>query len=135
MQQWISNLTRQGVGTVLPNEPMSKYTTWKIGGPADAMVVPENPGQLSKLVRLLHEERIPWMVVGKGSNMLVSDRGIRGCVIRLGSGLEQIEFDGSKVQAGGGASFVRLSIMAGKQGLTGLEFAGGIPGTVGEPYI
>ncbi|MEC0330345.1 UDP-N-acetylmuramate dehydrogenase [Paenibacillus macerans] len=131
MQQWISNLTRQGVGTVLPNEPMSKYTTWKIGGPADAMVVPENPGQLSKLVRLLHEGRIPWMVVGKGSNMLVSDRGIRGCVIRLGSGLEQIEFDGSKVQAGGGASFVRLSIMAGKQGLTGLEFAGGIPGTVG----
>lgn len=131
MQQWISNLTRLGVGEILPNEPMSKYTTWKIGGPADAMIVPENTRQLSELIRLLHEEQIPWMVVGKGSNMLVSDKGIRGCVIRLGSGLEQIAFDGTEVDAGGGASFVRLSVMAGKEGLTGLEFAGGIPGTVG----
>ncbi|MGG6309930.1 UDP-N-acetylmuramate dehydrogenase [Paenibacillus macerans] len=131
MQQWISNLTRLGFGEVLPNEPMSKYTTWKIGGPADAMIVPENTRQLTELIRLLREEQVPWMVVGKGSNLLVSDKGIRGCVIRLGSGLEQIAFDGAEVAAGGGASFVRLSIMAGKEGLTGLEFAGGIPGSVG----
>lgn len=131
MQQWISKLSHQEVGTVLLNEPMSKYTTWKIGGPADALIVPENKEQLASLVRLLHEERVPWMTVGKGSNMLVSDKGIRGAVIKLGTGLEDIEFNGTDVEAGGGASFVRLSIMAGKQGMTGLEFAGGIPGTVG----
>lgn len=131
MQQWISNLNRQEVGEIIPNEPMSKYTTWKIGGPADAMIVPENARQLTKLISLLHEAQIPWMVVGKGSNMLVSDKGIRGAVIRLGAELEQIEFNGVEVEAGGGAPFVRLSIMAGKQGLTGLEFAGGIPGSVG----
>ncbi len=131
MQQWISKLLHQEVGTVLLNEPMSKYTTWKIGGPADALIVPENRDQLANLIRLLYEEQIPWMMVGKGSNMLVSDKGIRGAVIKLGTELENIQFKGTDVEAGGGASFVRLSIMAGKQGLTGLEFAGGIPGTVG----
>lgn len=131
MQQWISKLSEQEVGTVLPNEPMSKYTTWKIGGPADALIVPENKQQLANLIRRLYEEQIPWLMVGKGSNMLVSDRGIRGAVIKLGRGMEQIQFRGTEVEAGGGASFVRLSIMAGKEGMTGLEFAGGIPGTVG----
>ncbi|MNI28194.1 UDP-N-acetylenolpyruvoylglucosamine reductase [compost metagenome] len=131
MQQWISKLSQYEVGTVWLNEPMSKYTTWKIGGPADALIVPENKLQLSNLIRLLHEEQVPWMMVGKGSNMLVSDQGVRGAVIKLGQELEQIKFEGTEVNAGGGASFVRLSIMAGKQGMTGLEFAGGIPGTVG----
>lgn len=131
MQQWLSKLSQLEVGTVLLNEPMSKYTTWKIGGPADALIVPENTEQLASLIRLLHAEQIPWMTIGKGSNMLVSDKGIRGAVIKLGKDLEDIEFRGTDVTAGGGASFVRLSIMAGKNGLTGLEFAGGIPGTVG----
>ena len=131
MQQWISKLARLEVVEILPDEPMSKHTTWKIGGPADAMIVPQNARQLQELIRLLREEQIPWMTVGKGSNMLVSDKGIRGCVIRLGADLERIAIDGAEVSAGGGASFVRLSVMAGKAGLTGLEFAGGIPGTVG----
>lgn len=131
MQQWLSKLARLEVGEILPDEPMSKHTTWKIGGPADAMIVPQNVRQLQELIRLLHEEQIPWMTVGKGSNMLVSDKGIRGCVIRLGGDLESIAIDGAAISAGGGASFVRLSVMAGKAGLTGLEFAGGIPGTVG----
>ncbi|GIO39162.1 UDP-N-acetylenolpyruvoylglucosamine reductase [Paenibacillus antibioticophila] len=131
MQQWISKLSEQEVGAILPNEPMSRYTTWKIGGPADAMVVPDTKAQLLSLIRQLREEQIPWMTIGKGSNMLVSDKGIRGVVIRLGKGFEDIRFGGSEVTAGGGASFVRLSVMAGKQGLTGLEFAAGVPGTVG----
>ncbi|MEK4511856.1 UDP-N-acetylmuramate dehydrogenase [Paenibacillus anaericanus] len=131
MQQWISKLSEQEVGTVIPNEPMSKYTTWKIGGPADAMIVPENNQQLACLITQLYEGQIPWLIVGKGSNMLVSDKGVRGAVIRLSGELEEIRFSDNEVVAGGGASFVRLSIMAGKQGLTGLEYAGGIPGTVG----
>ncbi|WP_223066371.1 UDP-N-acetylmuramate dehydrogenase [Paenibacillus caui] len=131
MQQWISHLSEQEVGTVLPNESMAKYTTWKIGGPADALIVPENKEQLSKLVRILHKQNVPWMLVGKGSNMLVSDKGIRGAVIKLGKGFEQTEFMGTEVESGGGTSFVSLSMMAGKRGLTGMEFASGIPGTVG----
>lgn len=131
MQQWISKLSEQEVGAILPDEPMSRYTTWKIGGPADAMVVPETKTQLHALIRQLQEGKIPWMTIGKGSNMLVSDKGIRGVVIRLGKEFEDIRFEGSEVVAGGGASFVRLSVMAGKQGLTGLEFAAGVPGTVG----
>lgn len=131
MQQWITKILQHHLGTVLPNEPMSKYTTWKIGGPADALIVPENQEQLADLIRILHDEDIPWMTIGKGSNMLVSDKGVRGAVIKLGHELEEIRFNGADVEAGGGASFVRLSIMAGKHGLTGLEFAGGIPGTVG----
>lgn len=131
MQQWISKISELDVGTVIPNEPMSKYTTWKIGGPADALIVPENSRQLAGLITRLHEEQIPWMIVGKGSNMLVSDKGIRGAVIKLGGELEQISFSDNEVEAGGGASFVRVSTMAGKEGLTGLEFAGGIPGSVG----
>ncbi|RUT36377.1 UDP-N-acetylmuramate dehydrogenase [Paenibacillus zeisoli] len=131
MQQWISKLSEAEVGSILPNEPMAKYTTWKIGGPADAVIVPETVQQLQHLIRILHEEKVPWMLVGKGSNMLVSDLGIRGAVIKFGKGLEGSEFRGTEVEADGGASFVSLSIMAGKKGLTGMEFASGIPGTVG----
>ncbi|GGA20883.1 UDP-N-acetylmuramate dehydrogenase [Paenibacillus physcomitrellae] len=131
MQQWISQLTEHETGAVLPDEPMSRHTTWKIGGPADVLVIPEHKGQLQTLIRFLHEQRVPWMLLGKGSNLLVSDKGIRGAVIKLGKSFEFAEFRGREVQAGGGTSFVSLSIMAGKRGLTGLEFASGIPGTVG----
>jgi UDP-N-acetylmuramate dehydrogenase len=131
MQQWLAELSQLEVGDILPDEPMSKYTTWKIGGPADALIVPNNTAQLARLIAVLHQKQIPWMIIGKGSNMLVSDKGIRGVVIKLGGELEEIRFNEAEAWAGGGASFVRLSIMAGKQGLTGLEFAGGIPGTVG----
>jgi len=131
MQQWLMELSQLDVGEILPDEPMSRYTTWKIGGPADALIVPENAEQLARLMTALQQQQIPWMMIGKGSNMLVSDKGIRGAVIKLGKEFEEIRFNGNEAWAGGGASFVRLSIMAGKQGLTGLEFAGGIPGTVG----
>jgi UDP-N-acetylmuramate dehydrogenase len=131
MQQWLSLLSEYEVGTVLPDEPMSKYTTWKIGGPADALIVPENKEQLQTLIRILYQEQVPWMLIGKGSNMLVSDKGIRGAVIRLGKPFELTEFRETEVESGGGTSFVSLSMMAAKRGLTGLEFGSGIPGTVG----
>lgn len=131
MQQWIAQLVDQKIGTILLDEPMAKYTTWNIGGPADALVIPENMKELTALIRVLYDAQIPWMLIGKGSNMLVSDKGIRGAVIKLGKAFEQTEFLGSEVKSGGGTSFVSLSIMAGKRGLTGLEFASGIPGTVG----
>lgn len=131
MQQWISLLSELNVGKIYLNEPLAKHTTWRIGGPADALIVPDTREQLQELITLLHQHEIPWMQIGRGSNMLVSDKGIRGAVIKLGSDLEYANFQEDVVTAGGGCSFVKLSIMAGKRGLTGLEFAGGIPGSVG----
>lgn len=113
------------------NEMMSGYTTWKIGGPADVMIIPEAKEQLIEAVRILHLHAVPWMVIGRGSNMLVSDKGIRGVVIKLGKAFETLRFEGTKIIVGGAYSFVKLSVQTGKAGLTGLEFAGGIPGSVG----
>lgn len=96
MQQWKSLLSEANVGAVLWNEPLAKYTTWKIGGPADCLVVPENKEQLAELVALLHAHRIPWTQLGRGSNMLVSDKGIRGAVIKLGQGFEEFRFEGRR---------------------------------------
>jgi UDP-N-acetylmuramate dehydrogenase len=127
----ISQLQSGAFGEVHLNEPMAPYTTWKIGGPADLLLVPQSKDQLVEAVKLLHRHQIPWTVLGRGSNMLVADKGIRGAVIKLGPALETLRFDGDKVYAGGAYSFIKLSVMAGKEGLTGLEFAGGIPGTVG----
>jgi len=113
------------------DEMMSNHTTWKIGGPADLMIIPQNKEQLVQAVRVLHKHEIPWVVLGRGSNMLVSDKGIRGVTIKLGGTFDEIHFDGTEVTAGGAYSFVKLAVQAGKKGLTGLEFAGGIPGSVG----
>jgi UDP-N-acetylmuramate dehydrogenase len=130
IQKVISDLQAADI-SVRINEPMSEHTTWKIGGPADVMVIPEGKRQLAETIRVLHHHGTPWMTVGRGSNMLVSDKGIRGVVIKPGKGLDGVRFEGNLVYAGAAYSFVTLSVMAGKQGLTGLEFAGGIPGSVG----
>lgn len=131
MQSVLSELRDAQVGEVLPNEPLAPYTTWKIGGPADLLVIPESKAQLVETIRILHRHGVPFLPIGRGSNMLVSDKGIRGAVVKLGGGLNQLRFEGSRIYAGGGYSLITLSVRAGKEGLTGLEFAGGIPGTVG----
>lgn len=131
MRQWITELEAANVGIVKYNEPLADYTTWKIGGPADVFVVPSNKDNLLATVRLLHRHGIPWMSIGKGSNMLVSDKGFRGVVIKLGEGLNHCRIEGNVITAGGSYSLTKLTVMAGKAGLSGLEFAGGIPGTVG----
>ncbi|MDF2964162.1 MAG: UDP-N-acetylenolpyruvoylglucosamine reductase [Paenibacillus sp.] len=131
MQQVITQLQSGAFGEFYLNEPLAPHTTWKIGGPADVLLVPQTKEQLIGVVKLLHQNQIPWTVLGRGSNMLVADKGIRGAVIKLGSALETLRFEGDVVYAGGAYSFIKLSVMAGKEGLTGLEFAGGIPGTVG----
>ncbi|TDF96683.1 UDP-N-acetylmuramate dehydrogenase [Paenibacillus piri] len=131
MQQVISQLQSGSFGECLLNEPLAPHTTWKIGGPADVLLTPESKAQLVDAVKLLYRHSVPWIVLGRGSNTLVADKGIRGVVIKLGSALETLRFEGDTVIAGGAYSFIKLSVMAGKEGLTGLEFAGGIPGTVG----
>lgn len=130
MHNVISEL-QASAGEVRLDEPMSKHTTWRIGGPADCLYIPHDKEQLIRAIKLLHRHGVPWMVHGKGSNTLVTDKGIRGVVIKLGDGFDTVQFDGDVVQAGASYSFVKLSWQTAKKGLTGLEFAGGIPGTVG----
>mgnify|MGYP001481644996 CR=1 FL=1 len=131
MNDWIDELRRLSVGTILENERLAPYTTWKIGGPADALVVPSGKAELALTLRTLRRLGVPWMILGRGSNLLVSDRGVRGAVIKLGDAFDYVRFEGERVVAGGAYSLIKLSVMTGKEGLTGLEFAGGIPGTVG----
>lgn len=131
MHQVISELTGGTYGEIRLNEPLAPYTYWKIGGPADALVIPQTKEQLVALIKLLHRHQAPWFALGRGSNLLVTDKGIRGVVIKLGETMETVRFEGETVTAGGAYSFIKLSTLAGKEGLTGLEFAGGIPGSVG----
>lgn len=131
MEQLIADLERSYSGVVKQGEPLAPYTTWKIGGPADLFLVPADAEQLASAIAILGRHGVPWTVLGRGSNTLVSDRGVRGAVIKLGGGFDSVRFEGNLVIAGGSYSFIKLSVMAGKEGLTGLEYAGGIPGTVG----
>ncbi|RED65781.1 UDP-N-acetylmuramate dehydrogenase [Cohnella lupini] len=131
MHKLVAELEQAKVGIVRMNEPLAGYTTWKIGGPADIFIIPGTEEELATALQLLHRHGIPWCVLGRGSNTLVSDKGVRGAVIRLGDGFDNVRFEDETVSAGASYSFIKLSVMTGKEGLTGLEFAGGIPGTVG----
>ena len=87
---------------VLCNVPMSKYTTWKIGGPADILVSPSTEDELSAIMRVVHDYDVPWMVVGNGSNLLVADKGIRGVVIHMGGSFSHSVWNGCEVEADSG---------------------------------
>ncbi|BCJ86072.1 UDP-N-acetylmuramate dehydrogenase [Effusibacillus dendaii] len=122
---------RLDVGSVSYDEPMSKHTTWKIGGPADMLVIPSEISHLQLLASTCAEHQIPWMVVGRGSNLLVKDGGIRGVVIKLSDNFANVSVAGNQLTAQAGRSFVSAANTAIRNGLQGLEFATGIPGTVG----
>lgn len=131
MEQLVAELEQARIGRVRLHEPLAGHTTWKIGGPADLFIMPDSEEELAAALSVLHRRDIPWCVLGRGSNTLVSDKGVRGAVIKLGEGFDDIRFEDDTVTVGASYSFIKLSVMAGKEGLTGLEFAGGIPGTVG----
>jgi UDP-N-acetylmuramate dehydrogenase len=131
MHQLVAELEQARIGRLRINEPLAGYTTWKIGGPADLLIIPGTEEELATALTLLYRRGVPWCMLGRGSNTLISDKGVRGAVIKLGDGFDDVRFDGDTVIAGASYSFIKLSVMAGKEGLTGLEFAGGIPGTVG----
>ena len=111
------------------NVPMSEHTTFKIGGPARLLLQPENAGQLSALLREGHD--LPLFFVGRGSNLLVSDQGISGAVVVLGSAFSGVEVQENVLICEAGASLTKVCQTALRQGLSGMEFAYGIPGTVG----
>ena len=115
----------------LRNEPMSAHTTLKLGGPADYLVFPRSREEIAALFAEAGAYNLPVTVIGHGSNLLVLDGGIRGLVISVGKNMREIRREGNLLTAQGGAMLGALANEAAEAGLTGLEFASGIPGTVG----
>ena len=117
---------------LFPREPMSRHTSFKIGGPAELLVMPEDAGQAAGVLSVCRLEGVPCFVMGKGSNLLVGDGGIDGVVLKLANGFDRVnvQTDGT-VTADSGVSLARLASRAQEAGLTGLEFAHGIPGSLG----
>src|SRR5215210_1160921 len=113
------------------DEPLKRYTAWKIGGPADALLEPKDAGELVEAVEKAREHDIPVTVLGGGTNVLVRDGGIRGLTIRLAKSLTKVEIEGERVIAEAGVLYPVLANATAGRGLKGLEFATGIPGTVG----
>lgn len=113
------------------NEPMSKHTSFRIGGPADILLLPGNISELLAAVQWAKSESVPYFVIGAGSNILVKDGGIRGLVIKMGQNFKQIMINNTSIVATSGIRLSELSKRAAEAGLSGLEFAEGIPGTLG----
>lgn len=116
---------------VLVNESMKKHTSFRIGGPADIMVLPTDPQEIRYVIQLCKELSIPFYVMGNGSNLLVRDKGIRGLVMKIASNFSDIKIEGTKVTAQAGVLLSVLSKKTVQHSLKGLEFASGIPGTLG----
>jgi len=116
----------------LENEPMSLHTTFKIGGKARLVVMPKSEEDISALIKACNENSVRYMVIGNGSNLLVSDEGIDACVILLGKDFSEVYLiDETTIFAQAGAQLIKACRLALENGLTGLEFAYGIPGSCG----
>lgn len=118
-------------GCIRLDEPMKYHTSFKIGGLADILVAPEGVEALLKTISLCREQRVPYFVMGNGTNLLVRDKGIRGVVIQVYGNLSGFEITGCRVRAEAGVLLSKLASAALNHGLSGLEFASGIPGTLG----
>ena len=116
-------------------EPMSIHTTFRIGGEADCLIELENEEQLRKIQHYLSLIEEPFFILGNGSNLLVSDEGYRGVILQIGNKMNQVLVDGSRIVAQAGALLSQVARAAMEHGLTGMEFASGIPGTVGGGVV
>ena len=130
MQDFLSVLDTNSI-EYMQNEPMSAHTTFRIGGTADIFITVRDVDELRLVVKACRDHKIPWMILGKGSNLLVSDQGIEGAVIALDGDFKEITADGDTITVGAAASLTRLCTAALEHSLSGLEFAYGIPGSVG----
>ncbi len=129
--QWYEELQKEmTIGTLLIDEPLCKYTMTKLGGAADLLVIPGTIDETEIVVRYAYENEIPLLLLGNGSNMVVRDGGVRGIVLHL-SQLKEIKIDGSLVHAEAGALIIDVSKRAAAATLSGIEFACGIPGSIG----
>lgn len=127
--QELQNILRQD--QIRIEEPLANHTTFKIGGPADYLVLPENIDQIISIVKLCMKEKLPYFVMGNGSNLLASDNGFRGVIVKVDKAFSTIEVDENKVTAKSGVLLSKLAAEIAAHSLTGFEFASGIPGTLG----
>ncbi|MBE5957414.1 MAG: UDP-N-acetylmuramate dehydrogenase [Lachnospiraceae bacterium] len=116
---------------VKTDEPMKGHITFKVGGPADYYILPENSKQLAHIVKLCKKNDVPYYIIGNGSNLIVKDEGYRGVIIEIGANMAEIEVEDNVVTAGAGAILSKIAAKALDNSLTGMEFAHGIPGTLG----
>lgn len=120
---------------VRARESMKKHTSWRIGGLADVFVEPTNREELRLAVAYANEREIPLTVIGAGTNILVSDEGIRGVVVKVGRGVDRISLDGDMIIAESGAKLSQVAAVARDAGLGGFEFSAGIPGNIGGAVV
>ena len=127
-KKWASGLIK---GKVLFDAPMRQFTSMKVGGSADSLFFPRNVDELKKVVRYARRKKIPLLVLGKGTNLVVRDKGVRGWIVNLTQGMKKIRMDGEVVEVEAGLPLQRLVQFSIQKALTGLEPFSGIPGTVG----
>lgn len=130
MDNVIRLLRKEKVGKVLVDESIKKYNTYKIGGIAKIVVMPKDIDKLIYTIKTLKENKIKYKIIGRGSNLIFSDMDYEGCLIRLDE-FNKIEINDTVVKVGAGYSLMKLALEVTKRGLSGLEFATGIPGSVG----
>jgi UDP-N-acetylmuramate dehydrogenase len=135
LEQFSRSLGKKLQGKVYYQEPMKNHTTWKIGGPADILVIPRKIEEVITIVTEANKLDVPITVVGNGSNILVKDGGIRGIVIKINNGLQRAEVDQNIIEAEAGVMLPKLARIAAQHSLTGLEFAEGIPATLGGAIV
>lgn len=129
----IAGMFREIVGAenVFVDEPMKKHTSFKVGGPADILVTPNTLESLNKIVQICRRQLVPFFIMGNGTNLIVRDKGIRGVVIKIFDSFNKWEVKGDVITAEAGILLSKLANVALEHGLMGLEFASGIPGTLG----
>lgn len=130
MEKIINEIMTKKIGDVIVDANLSKYTTYKVGGIAKVLVYPKDIDKLIELMKIIKENDLKHFILGNGSNVLFSDNVYDGIIIKLDN-FNKLEFDSNKVLVGAGYNLIKLSNEAVKRGLSGLEFASGIPGTVG----
>ena len=123
-----------GGSGIFMEEPMKKHTTFRVGGPADVLVQPDETA-LAAILALCRRYHVSYSFIGNGSNLLVGDKGIRGVVIEMTDPMGNIEVDGTKITAQAGAMLSKIANTAASNGLGGMEFAAGIPGSVGGAVV
>jgi UDP-N-acetylmuramate dehydrogenase len=124
-----------GSDNISVDEPMSKHTTFRVGGTADYYVVPHTIEEVRKLILILKQANVPYYILGNGSNILISDQGYRGVIIRIYKNINNIEVDDISIKAQAGALLANIASVAYNAGLKNFEFAAGIPGTVGGAVV
>ncbi len=131
MKRVLELIEKEGIGKFEKNYSLSKHTTYRVGGEATVMVSPKNIDTLIKLLKVIKEENVSYKILGNGSNVLFSDKKFDGVIIKLDEFNQLKLLSNNKIRVGAGYSLIKLCMLACKKGLAGLEFAAGIPGSIG----